>query len=107
MSEWQKSEIGGSAAALGFSNELMNAVIAYGVSVRGQIPAGFGVFSTYDIQNDTVVWFFSPEAALLARQFRGTPTEKPTPSDGFGLLAGNQSSTMIHFPAYFSRHRGR
>lgn len=105
MSGWQASNIGNSAVALSSSNELMHAFSAYDMTVMGKIPAGFCVFARYDIETDQVTWYFSPEAADFARRFGGEPSEKPIPSEGFGLQVGAAESLAIHFPELSRRRR--
>lgn len=103
MEGWQKSEMGDGVESQAPGNGLMQEVMAYGVSVDGQIPSGFGVFSYYDRERNVVIWYFSPDAAFLAKKYGGAPCEKPTAQKGFSLLVGNQMSTTIHFPEHFSR----
>lgn len=54
---------------------------------------GYGVFSTTDINNGTVTFYFSPETKILANSFSfdTKPCSKPS-SDGLGLVLGDENS---------------
>lgn len=106
MATWHRKEVGNYIAAMAQTNKLHEAVLAYGVSVRGAVPAGFGVFGTHDNETLTEFWYFSPEAEVLAKQFDAQPCDMPTPGDGFALLAGKQESARLYFASYFNRRRG-
>jgi hypothetical protein len=97
--------MGDGVSAFAPTNTLMEATMAYGLSVGGQVPEGFGVFQIYDLDLNKVFWYFSPEAGFLGKQFKAEPCEKPLPQEGFGLLAGDQRSATRYFPEYFSRRR--
>jgi hypothetical protein len=97
--------MGDGVAAFAPTQELFNAIMAYGVSSGGNIPEGLGVFSFYDLEQNQVIWYFSPEASFLGKAFNAEPCEKPVPKEGFGLLAGDQRSWTTHFPEYISQHR--
>jgi hypothetical protein len=105
MTGWQKCEMRDGVPVFASSQALLRAVKEHGVSMSEAIPPGFGVFHIYDVQENSVTWYFSPEAAVLAPQFGGKPCDKPACVKGLVLLAGSQASTMLYFPDYFAKRR--
>lgn len=105
MTGWQKCEMRSGVPVFASSQELMKTVREYSVSLHDAIPPSFGVFHIYDVQDNSMTWYFSPEAAVLARQVGGEPCKKPVFAMGFGLLAGNKASAMLYFPDYFAKRR--
>lgn len=106
MSKWQSKEMGDGVDAFAPSQQLFQAFETLELSQAGALPPGIGVFSLYDLRRNVVTWFFSPEAEVLAQAFGASPCEKPTPVEGFGLLAGSTLSWTEHFPGYVKNHRG-
>lgn len=107
MDSWQRKDVGDGVAAFQPSMELHKAFFALATARGGHIiEQGFGVFSYYDLSENMVTWYFSPEASTLAKMFGASPCEKPSPTPGFGLLAGDARSWEVHFPGYVaSRHQ--
>jgi len=104
MDQWQCKEVGDGVAAFQPAMELHKAFLALGLAT-GRIEQGFGVFSYYDLSTNMVTWYFSPEATALAKTFGASPCEKPAPSPGFSLLAGDGRSWEVHFPGYVGSRR--
>lgn len=104
MASWHSKDVGDGLSALGPSSRLHEAFIA--LVKAGHTPPGIGVFSRYDLRANTVTWYFSPDAELLAKSFGASPCEKPTPNKGFALSVGDSRSWEIHFPGYLSGQRG-
>lgn len=106
MDSWQYKEVGDGVAAFQPAMELHKAFFALAQAGAG-MTKGFGVFSYYDLDENMVTWYFSPEAATLAKVFGASPCEKPIPTPGFGLLAGDARSWEVHFPGYVASRRIR
>lgn len=107
MATWQRKQAGRGRVALESTNVLHEAIIAHAMFLKGNLPAGFGVFAVNDYDSQNTIWYFSPEAEVLGQQFGAQPCEKPIAKDEFSLLGGNQSSGMLYFPEYFDRSRRR
>lgn len=104
MSTWHSKNIGDGVQAFDPSQKLHEAFLALARS--GDLPPGIGVFSRYDLRTNVVTWYFSPEATALAAKFDATLCEKPVPTRGFGLLAGDSQSWKVHFPDYLASRHG-
>jgi hypothetical protein len=105
MTGWQKCEMRAGVPVFAPSQQSVKAVKEYAISVHDVISPGFEVFHIYDVQEISVTWYFSSEAAILAPQFGGKPCDKPVCAKGLGLLAGNHASTMLYFSDYFAKRR--
>lgn len=99
MENWWKAEMGSDTHQQ--TEYLFDLFQAYAASVGGQVPESFGVFDQYDHVSRNATWFFSPIAVSLAVRYKSVPCEKPTPTENFGLLVGNQASGQLHFPDHF------
>jgi hypothetical protein len=57
------------------------------------LTTGYGVFSTSDIDTETVTVYFSPETQILAKSFsfETIPCTKPS-FNGLGLVLGDENS---------------
>jgi hypothetical protein len=106
MDQWQCKEVGDGVAAFQPAMELHKAFLEVAVA-SGHVDPGFGVFSSHDLSENMVTWYFSPEAAALATRFGASPCDKPTPSPGFSLLAGEGRSWEIHWLGYIASRRRR
>src|SRR5438132_1688386 len=95
---WYSKEMGDGVESFGPSQHLFDVFTA--LAAAGTVPRGIGVFSNYDLERNVVTWFFSPEAATLAKAFDALLCEKPEPTHGFGLLVGSAYSWEEHFPGY-------
>jgi hypothetical protein len=104
MTTWHSKDVADGIEAFEPSQRLHEAFFV--LAKAGGVPAGLGVFSRYDLRANVVTWYFSPEAALLAKTFGAVPCEKPTPTEGFGLSVGDARCWEIHFPGYITRRRG-
>lgn len=96
MGTWFAKAVGDGQEADGPTRELFDAFAA--LETASEVEPGTGVFSRYDLEVDAVTWYFSPEAAALARTFGATPCEKPAPDEALDLLVGSASSWDRHFP---------
>jgi hypothetical protein len=83
---------------------MLRAVKEHGISMSEAIPPGLGVFHIYDVQENSVTWYFS-RGCSACPQFGSKPCDKSVCVKGLGLLAENQASTLLHFPDYFKKRR--
>lgn len=107
MASWYSKELGDGVAAFEPTTQIHNAFLAL---ARAQAQSGrylfdAAVFSRYDLDTNVVTVYFSPSAHLLATAFGATPCEKPAPTEGFALLAGDARAWEKHFPGYLKRRR--
>jgi hypothetical protein len=79
MDQWQCKEVGDGVAAFQPAMELHQAFFEL-ARASGHVDQGFGVWSYYDLSENMVTWYFSPEAAALEKRFGAAPCEKPTPA---------------------------
>ena len=63
------------------------------------------IFAYHDLRSNEVTWYFSPEAAPLAKSFDATPCEKPEPFSGLALRLGDTANWHAHFPGYVPSRR--
>jgi hypothetical protein len=101
MTTWHRKGVGDGIEAYRNTCRLFDTVMAFG---KAEVPATLGVFSHYDLENNVVCWWFSPEADFLARMFGAEPCQKPAPCEGFCLLVGETGSWKAHFPDYVAKN---
>lgn len=106
MGTWHSKAVGDGVAAFQPAMQLHQVFFSM-ATASGGIPANAAVFSHYDLHANMVTWYFTPEATSLAEISGATPCDKPTPSEGFGLLVGDVRSWNTHFPSYLAVHRRR
>ncbi len=53
--------------------ELHKEFLQLALASGGSVVKGFGVWSFYDLSENMVTWYFSPEAAALAMRFGAPP----------------------------------
>ena len=102
MSNWYRKDVGDGVEAFAPTGKLFDAFTA--LAMTGVTP-NISVFSRYDLEQNVVSWWFSPEAHILAQAFGAEPCEKPKPSSGFGLLVGDANAWEGHFPGYIASSR--
>ncbi len=102
METWYSKTLGDGVAAFGPSNKIQEAFLALAEARArsGQDYSNIAVFSRYDLRENVVTVYFTPNAELLARAFDAEECEKPTPEPGFGLLVGDANSWSTYFPGY-------
>lgn len=99
---WYSKDIGDGEAASKPTREIQDAFFAWTLTqaktTGTTVPTDAAVFSTYDLNRNTVTVYFSPSAEPVALGFDATPCEKPVPSadNDFGLLVGDQRA-WSHF----------
>ena len=96
---WHMKTFSDPMVALGPSSTLHDAFFSMCVA-RGGKPGTMAVFSHHDLRTNQVTWFFSPDAALLAKAFDATPCDKPDPLPGLALSVGDAASWQTHFPGH-------
>ena len=107
MAVWYSKDLGDGVDAFEPTTQIQNAFLAL---ARAQTQTGHysfdaAVFSRYDLDTNVVRVYFSPSAQLLATAFGATLCEKPTPTEGLALLAGDARAWEEHFPGYLKRRR--
>lgn len=105
MGTWYKLDVGDGVAAYEPSLKLHQAFMQFALSRSGKIPPGAAVFSIYNLGANIVTWFFSPEVGSLANSFGASPSNKPEPQEGFGLLVGDARAWDEYFPDYIRQQR--
>lgn len=95
-------QLGDGVDAFGPMNTIHEAffALAKATVVAGEDFSDLAVFSNYDLGENMVTVYFSPNAGILARAFKATPCTKPIPTEMFGLLVGNANSWETYFPGY-------
>ncbi len=101
MSQWHSKDVGDGVEAFGPSGQLFDAYET--LAIGGGSTKNAAVFSAYDLRRNVVTWWFTPGAAQLAKAFGASPTSKPTPAKGFGLLVGDMNAWEAYFPGYLSK----
>jgi hypothetical protein len=101
MSTWQELRLADARVAFAEFSKLETAFMTYALVAKGAVPHGCGVFATDDPNSNTIIWYFSPDAASIAAKFNAQTCAKPVPVERFSLLVGEQRSAMEHFPEYF------
>lgn len=105
MASWKSKAVGDGVDALPASQRLHESFFQF--AKLGNLPAGIAVFARYDLRENVVTWWFSPEAEMLALAYGATDCEKPEPEEGFSLLVGDARGWDIHFPGYVPSRRRR
>lgn len=103
MSQWYCKAMGDGVEAFAPATRLHEAFFA--LAKASGVPRHAAVFSRYDLEANVVTWYFSPEAVTLATTLGAAPCDKPTPSQGFGLLSGDVRAWEAHFPGYVRGQR--
>ena len=96
MGNWYYKNLGDGAEAFNPTNEIQDAFLSLAHARPYSHDAA--VFSKYDLGNNEVFVYFTPSAGLLARIFGAVSCEKPVPTEGFALLAGDANALKTHFP---------
>lgn len=106
---WHSKPLGDGVDAYAPSSAIQEAVMAsiMASASAGQQNTGVGVFSAYDLDENVVTVWFTPELEHIARAFGATECEKPAPAEGFGFLVGYPAAWEVHFPGYVPHRRGR
>ena len=92
---WFSKRLGDGVDAHGPSTRILDAFMP--VYIASGQPPNMAVFSRYDMKENVVTVYFTPEAANLALTHGASPCEKPS-SEDIGLLAGDQTAWQTHFP---------
>lgn len=95
MSTWYSKTLGDGVSAHEPSYLIKRAFVPAWVSAG--CPITMAVFSRYDLRENIVTVYFTPEAEQLAKSFNATPCEKPS-ADRLGTLVGHPLAFEAHYP---------
>ena len=101
MKDWHRKDVGDGISAFAPTAKLHRDFIA--MSKTFGFPPNVGVFSRYDLRENMVTWWFSPEASALAKAYDAEPCDKPQPEGEFALAVGDANAMEAHFPGYVAR----
>lgn len=105
---WYSKPLGDGREAHALSTAIQGAVMDFilAAAAAGREDLGAAVFSAYNLEDNIVTVWFSPELEHLARVFGAVPCDKPAPMEGFGFLVGYPAAWEVHFPGYVARRHG-
>ncbi len=98
MRTWYQKSLGDGVAAYGPIQEILEAFEASQETRGTDSTAVLAVFSRYDLRENLVTVYFSPDAETMAKAFGASPCERPA-RKGLELLASCEARCWeILFP---------
>jgi len=92
---WYSKDLGDGVDANPATHQIHDAFEA--AFIAAGRPTGMAVFSRYDLQENIVTVYFTPEAEVLAQAFGAIPCAKPS-SEKIGLSVGDTRAWDRYFP---------
>ena len=107
MAGWRSKKLGDGMKAFTPTTEIQNAFFLWALaqSQAGDYSYRAALFSEYNLEENVVTVYFSPDAEPLGKMLGATPCDKPIPTENFNLSFGDQRAFEQYFPDYLEQRR--